>query len=149
MLNFPSKQKQNLLNTENNIGRPNRRGGALMEFAVILPVMFVVILGSVDVCNNIFVKQFLTEVSYQGAIEGADAGVTEVELVQSINAYLSARNVGDATVTVQGISGTAFDDLLQGEMFEVIVDMASIDRESSPVIVQYVDLSARSVGVRQ
>ena len=126
-----------------------RKGGALIEFVFVLPVLFLVILGSVDVCNNIFTKQFLTEVSYQGAMEGSDSAVLEADLVTSIQAYLTARNVGTATITAQGTDGTAFDFVQRGEMFEIIIDVAAADRESPPVIVQFVDLSARSVGVRQ
>lgn len=141
------KRESSEISVTNSFGC--RRGGALIEFVFILPVMLLVILGSVDICNNIFVKQFMTEVSYQGAIEGSDAGISEADLHQSINAYLAARNIGNATIATQGIDGTPYDDVIRGEMFEVVVSLASIDRESSPVIIQFIDLNARSVGVRQ
>jgi hypothetical protein len=129
--------------------RDSRKGGALIEFVFILPIMFLVILGSVDICNNIFVKQFMTEVSYQGVMKGVDAGMTESDLVSSINAHLAARNIGNATISIEGLDGSAFDDVLRGEMFEVLISLAGADRQDSPVIVQSIDLEARSVGVRQ
>ena len=121
----------------------------MMEFVAVLPVMFLVILGSVDVCNNIFVQQFLTDVSYQGTLEGAEAGVSEEVLHDSISAYLTARDIGEATIITRGTDGTAFEDVDRGEAFEVIVSLAAVDRSSSPVIFQYFDLTALCVGLRQ
>lgn len=121
----------------------------MIELVFTLPIMLVLVIGSIDVCNNIFIKQFVTEVSYQGAVEGADAGISETDLQNSISEYLAARNIGDATIGIQGIDGTPYNDVGRGEMFEVIVNLASADRESPPVIIPHVDLNARSVGVRQ
>lgn len=126
-----------------------RRGGALVELAFVLPVMFIVILGSVDVCNHIFSKQFLTEVSYQGALEGTNAGITESELRDSITAHLAGRNASNATIMTQGINGTPFDLLERGEMFEVVIELAASDSGSQPIIVRNIDLRGRSVGLRQ
>ena len=126
-----------------------RRGGALIEMAFVLPVMFIVILGSVDICNSIFVKQFLTEISYIGALEGADASVGETELSDSVTSYLLARNIENASVSIEGVDGTPFDLVERGELFEVVINLAAADREFPPIIVQHVDMSARSVGARQ
>ena len=82
-------------------------------------------------------------------MKGVDAGMTESDLVSSINAHLAARNIGNATISIEGLDGSAFDDVLRGEMFEVLISLAGADRQDSPVIVQSIDLEARSVGVRQ
>ena len=125
-----------------------RRGGALIEFALVLPVMFIVILGSVDVCNNIFTKQFLTEVSYQGALEATNSGITESELRDSITDHLVARNASAASIVTQGIDGTPFDLVKRGEMFEVVIQLSAADSNSQPIIVTGINLSARSVGLK-
>ena len=125
-----------------------RRGAALLEFAFVLPIMFMVILGSVDICNNIFTKQFLTEVSYQGALEATNAGITESELRDSITDHLVARNASAASIVTQGVDGTPFDLVKRGEMFEVVIQLSAADSNSQPIIVTGINLSARSVGLK-
>ena len=110
--------------------------------------MFIVILGSADVCNNIFTKQFLTEISYQGALEGAEANVLETELRDSLSNHLAARNAHKASIIIRGTDGTPFDSVVPGEMFEVIIELAAADSDSQPIIVTGINLSARSVGLK-
>jgi Flp pilus assembly protein TadG len=121
----------------------------LVELTIVLPVMFLVILGSIDLCNSIFAKQFLTEITYLGALEGATSGLEESDLNDLVNSYLAARNIDNATVTIEGVDGTPFDLVARGELFEVVIHLAASDRVPSPVIIQHTDLSARSVAARQ
>jgi len=127
----------------------SRRGGALIELVIILPVLFIVILGSVDICNNIFVKQFLTEVTYQGALEGTISTVSETEVIDSVRSYLEARGIENAAISVQGVDSTSFDLVQPGEMFEVVVGISAGDRLSPPVVIPHINLDARTVAVRQ
>jgi len=127
----------------------SRRGGALIELVIILPVLFIVILGSVDICNNIFAKQFLTEVSYQGALSGTVSSVTETEVLASVQAYLDSRGVENATIDIQGIDGSSFDLVKPGEMFEVLVGVSADDRTPPAIVVPHISLDARTVAARQ
>ena len=78
--------------------------------------MFLVIMGSVDICNNIFIKQFLTEVTYQGALEGTISSVSETEVIDSVRSHLEARGIENAAISVQGVESTSYDLVEPGEM---------------------------------
>ena len=41
---------------------------AVVELAVCLPVLVLIIMGSIEACNLTFLKQKLTEAAYQGAM---------------------------------------------------------------------------------
>lgn len=45
----------------------NRRGAAVVEFAVCLPVIVLIMLGSIEAANMLFLRQALVQASYEGA----------------------------------------------------------------------------------
>ena len=47
--------------------RASRKGTATVEFAVCLPVLVTIVLGSIEATNAIFLKQHLTAAAYEGA----------------------------------------------------------------------------------
>ncbi|MFY7877734.1 MAG: TadE/TadG family type IV pilus assembly protein, partial [Pirellula sp.] len=61
--------------SNNRIDVP-RNGAALIEFAVCLPVLMIMILGSMEASSAIFVKQALTTSAYEGIREAMRTGST-------------------------------------------------------------------------
>ena len=98
-----------------------RRGTAVVELAICLPVLTLVIFGSIEMCNVIHLKQMLIEAGYEGALIGSQPKATEVEIVQRVQTVLAARNIAGASVSVDG-NGTSFDAIRAGELFTVHVD---------------------------
>lgn len=61
----------------------NRQGAAVVEFAVCLPLIFLIMLGSIEAANMLFLRQALVQASYEGAKaavrpESDNASVTEI-----------------------------------------------------------------------
>ena len=98
-----------------------RRGTAVVELAICLPVLTLVIFGSIEACNVIFLKQTLIEAGYEGALVGSQTRATEAEIVQRVQNVLTARNIVGANVSVDG-NGTNFNALRPGDLFTVHVD---------------------------
>ena len=98
-----------------------RRGTAVVELAICLPVLTLVIFGSIEMCNVIHLKQMLIEAGYEGALIGSQPRATEVEIVQRVQTVLAARHIAGASVSVDG-NGTSFDAIRAGELFTVHVD---------------------------
>ncbi len=48
-------------------GRGNRKGAAVVEFAVCLPLILLIMLGSIEAANMLFLRQALVQASYEGA----------------------------------------------------------------------------------
>lgn len=98
-----------------------RRGTAVTELAICLPVLALVIFGSIEACNVIFLKQTLVEAAYEGALIGSQPRATEAKIEDRVQAVLSARKIAGANVSVQG-NGASFDALRAGELFTIHVD---------------------------
>ena len=98
-----------------------RRGTAVTELAICLPVLTLVIFGSIEMCNVMHLKQTLIEASYEGALVGSQPRATEAEILQRVQTVLTARNIAGANVSIDA-NGPSFDSLSAGELFTVHVD---------------------------
>ena len=79
--------------------RTTRRGAAAVEFAVCLPVLVLLVFGSIEACSYIFLKQALHVAAYEG--------VRESTRLSSDNA--SGRSRAEAILDSRGVSGYAID----------------------------------------
>ncbi|MGI9456232.1 MAG: TadE/TadG family type IV pilus assembly protein [Aeoliella sp.] len=80
--------------------QPNRRGVAATEFAVCLPVIVLLVLGMIETCSMIFVKQSLAVAAYEGAHTAVKDQATAAEVRATCNSILADRRVNAATVSV-------------------------------------------------
>ena len=65
-----------------------RRGGAVVEFAIIMPVLFVVIYGSIEASNLLYLQQAITETAYDGALRASRPGATDAEVQADLQALM-------------------------------------------------------------
>lgn len=81
-------------------GHDSRRGLAVAELAVCLPVLTLIVLATIEACTMIFLQQSLSIATYEGArvalVQGAEASNVEAQC----DLILSNREVIDSTVTV-------------------------------------------------
>lgn len=78
----------------------NRNGVAAVEAAILLPLMFVIVFGAIEVANGIFLRQSLTVAAYEGARSATRPGGTSQLAEQRVREVLEARGVSDETVTI-------------------------------------------------
>ncbi len=76
----------------------NRRGAAVVEFAVCLPVIVLLILGSIEATSAIFLRQALTTSAYEGIREAARTGATTTDATNRAQNVLTSRSVRGATI---------------------------------------------------
>lgn len=79
----------------------NREGAALIEFAVCLPVLFILVLGSMEATSAIFVRQALTTSAYEGIREATLAGGTTADATARAQSILTVRNIRGSTIRFQ------------------------------------------------
>lgn len=77
-----------------------RRGAALVEFAMVAPVFFLFMVGAIEFGRAIMVQEVLTDASREGARVGILDGSTTSDVTAAANSYLSAMNVSGTAVTV-------------------------------------------------
>lgn len=80
--------------------RRYRRGAAVVEFALISPVFFLLIFGMVEYGRMVMVQQILTNAAREGARMGVLDGATTAEVQNSVNTYLTGASISGATTTV-------------------------------------------------
>lgn len=76
-----------------------RSGVACVEAAFCLPVILLVVLGSVEVTNKIFLKQSLSTAAYEACRTAIQSSTTTAIARASGEEILKARNVRSATIT--------------------------------------------------
>lgn len=77
-----------------------RRGVAATEFAVCLPVIVLLVLGMLECCTMIFLKQSLTVASYEGMRTALEERAVSTDVLRTSQQVLTQRRVQGGTTTV-------------------------------------------------
>ncbi|TWU44527.1 TadE-like protein [Rubripirellula tenax] len=124
-----------------------RRGVAAVEFAVCLPVLVLLVFGSIEAASFIFLKQSLNVAAYEAIRESIRVGSDNAAGENRAINILSARNVNDFVVSFP--NGEALD-ADRGD--EVVVEVSAPTSTNSPLAGQFVAnrvLTARIVMVKE
>ena len=89
--------------------RGRRRGTATIELALILPTLFVLTLGTIDLCSMMFLKESVTLAAYEGARRGVGRDRTNTDVVNRVTEFLDERQISYDGASVVSISSPGFD----------------------------------------
>jgi Flp pilus assembly protein TadG len=78
---------------------PIRRASVLTELAICLPVLTLLVLGSIDIANTIHLKHTVTLAAYEAAQTSTCQGGTEAEGRSKGLAILTDRSIRNGTIT--------------------------------------------------
>jgi len=95
-----------------------RDGVATVELAVCLPVIVLLVIGTIEACSMIFLKQSLSVASYEGVRTAISAGAKAKDVRNTCNQILKDRRVKDAAIT---ITPEQFDQLNPGQYVDVSI----------------------------
>ena len=130
--------------------RKQRRGAAVVEFAVVAPVFLLLIFGMVEYGRMMMVQQVLTNASREGARRAVLDGTTTTEVVNAVTDYLTSASITandlDITVDPNPPNSAAF-----GEPVTVTVSVP-FDQVSwlpSPMFLGGTEMSATTVMRRE
>jgi Flp pilus assembly protein TadG len=87
--------------------RPGHKGTATVEFAVCLPVLVILTLGSIEATNAIFLKERVTAAAYEGARKASTPNKTSTDARTAAQSVLTQFGVAGGTITVTPAVGTA------------------------------------------
>jgi Flp pilus assembly protein TadG len=78
----------------------NRRGAAVTELAVCLPLLTLVVFGSIQACNLIYLKHGVVTAAYEGTLELAKRNATSLSITARAQQVLDARGIRDAQIRI-------------------------------------------------
>lgn len=107
----------------------SRRGAATAEFAVCLPVIVILVLGSIEATSMIFLKQSLTVAAYEGGRTAIVPDATAADVQAVCQQILTDRRVNNATITV---TPSDLDSIAPGEFIRIEVNAACDDNAILP-----------------
>lgn len=77
-----------------------REGVAAVEFAILAPLLFLVIAGTMEVCSALFLQEALTVSAYEGARTAVQRRSTSAQVIARVEEVLGERNIVGGNVTV-------------------------------------------------
>lgn len=77
-----------------------RNGVAATETALALPVVVLIVFGSLELANGVFLKQSLTIAAYEGARSLSRTGATSAQAQARIAEVLTERQISDYQISI-------------------------------------------------
>ena len=77
-----------------------RRGAAVVEFAIVAPVLLLLLLGMIECGRMIMVQQSITTAAREGARTAIVEGTSATSAMGSVQSFLSGTGIRGANVTV-------------------------------------------------
>ena len=83
--------------------RRERRGAAVVEFAVVAPLFFLLVFGMIEYGRMVMAQQVITNASREGARLAVLDGATNASVTSQVNSYLTNSSVSGASVTINPV----------------------------------------------
>jgi Flp pilus assembly protein TadG len=84
-----------------------RRGAAAVEFAIVAPVFFMLVVGMIEIGRAIMVQQVLINASRVGARQAAMLSSSEDAVIDAVEDYFEGVGMSDVSTTVSPDPATA------------------------------------------
>jgi Flp pilus assembly protein TadG len=84
-----------------------RRGTAAVEFAIIGPIVVMLVLGMIEFSRLMMVEEILTNAAREGCRQAVLTGATSSDATSTVATYLAGAGISGYTTTVSPDPGTA------------------------------------------
>ncbi len=122
-----------------------RCGSAIIELVIVMPVLFLMVFGSIGLNQSIFLKQTLTSAAHDGTLIGLRIGASEQDVIDRIEMLLQDRGVTAEDIYIDTASGTPFDSLDGGGMFTVVI---VAEPSQNNLFIALTDVDVQITGVK-
>ena len=93
--------KTTVLRNSRRRTKRRRSGVAAAEFAACLPILILLIIGTIEACAAIYLKQTLSVAAYEGIRTAVERDAAGSDVEDACDEILSARNVNGAVVRIE------------------------------------------------
>jgi len=90
------------------MGRSRRSGAAVVEFAVVVPLLFMVILGIIEFGRAMMVGELVNNAARTGCRQGVLNGSATSDIQTAVNNCVNSAGIGSTTINVL-VNGTPAD----------------------------------------
>ncbi|HUY88331.1 MAG TPA: TadE/TadG family type IV pilus assembly protein [Pirellulales bacterium] len=103
--------------------RPRRTGTATVEFAVVLPLLLVMLLGIIEMGRAMMVGEVTAAAARLGARAAVISGASNAQVASLVSAYLQAGGIKNATtvININGAAGADVSTASTGDAIQVTV----------------------------
>lgn len=98
---------------------PRRAGVATVELAVCLPLLVLIVFGSIQACDLIYLRHGVTTAAYEGSLEAARPDATRASVEARMEQVLELRGVKNGTVNIA--AAAPIENLNVGDDIRLIV----------------------------
>lgn len=93
--------------------RRRRRGVAMVEFAIAIPIFILLIMGLMQIARGVMVRQLMVNAAREGARKAVIPGANAANVIASIEAYLNTASIRapNKTVKILDSAGNVVSDL--------------------------------------
>jgi Flp pilus assembly protein TadG len=102
------------------VSHSSRLGGAVVEFAVIAPLLATIVLGTVEVTRAIQVKNVLTDTARSGCRIAIENGATSDSVKDNINTILTSNGIDTKLATTTILVNNKNVDVSTATKYDII-----------------------------
>ncbi len=112
-------------NTRRHQHGQTRSALAVVELAILLPILLTITFGTLEICNRLFLRQSASVAAYEGARLAARRTVTTAQVEARCLALLAGRNItGGQVIVTPGAGGLATLPTGEELIVQVVIPIA-------------------------
>jgi Flp pilus assembly protein TadG len=123
---------------------PKRRGAAVVEFAIVVPIFFLMVFGMIEFGRMVMVHQLLTGAAREGARQAIVNGATAGDVEQTVRNYLTSTSVDGQEASVSVTPDPATANTGEAVTVETGIDFEKVSWLPAPFFLQDLTLNAAS-----
>jgi Flp pilus assembly protein TadG len=136
------------LNVSQRKQQRTRRGASVVEFAIVAPLFFLLVLGMIEFGRMVMVQQVLTNASREGARRAVLSGISDTDVETTVEDYLANASISGATVTVTTQAPTP-PDTAEARIVTVTIPFSQVSWLPTPIFMGSKTLSASTTMRRE
>ncbi len=124
-----------------------RKGAATVELSICLPLFILILFGSIEASNLIYLRESLCLASYEAARQAVSLDVSQADIEKRAKQLLASRGITNPTVT---LSPSDFNSTSGGDPVTITVSVPTSSQTLLPKIVyRQRSISAQTTFVKE
>ncbi|MFI4874426.1 MAG: TadE/TadG family type IV pilus assembly protein [Blastopirellula sp. JB062] len=130
--------------------RSKRTGAAVVEFAIVAPLFFLLVFGMIEYGRMVMVQQVITNASREGARRAVLDGATTSDVVATVEEFLAQASVSGDNLVIN-VNPNPPDSAHNGDPVEVSIEIPFTDVSwmPSPMYLGGTTMEAKTVMRRE